>query len=79
MNHSSLLLLKLIFAFFFLDRYKMIGMRNAIRWLHFSPSVKAASPQSNLAKLRKATGYSFSNCRKALELHSNDVEKVPVF
>lgn len=35
-----------------------------------------ATEKSPLAALRKKTGYSFSNCKKALELHSNDVAKV---
>lgn len=32
--------------------------------------------KSPLAVLRKKTGYSFVNCKKALELHNNDVIKV---
>lgn len=35
-----------------------------------------ATEKSPLAVLRKRTGYSFVNCKKALELHSNDVVKV---
>lgn len=35
-----------------------------------------ATEKSPLAILRKKTGYSFVNCKKALELHSNDVVKV---
>ncbi|KAJ9589752.1 hypothetical protein L9F63_017054 [Diploptera punctata] len=31
--------------------------------------------KSLLGKLRKKTGYSFANCRKALELHDNNLEK----
>jgi hypothetical protein len=34
--------------------------------------------KSFLGKLRKKTGYTFANCRKALELHDGDVEKVKV-
>ncbi|XP_077300749.1 elongation factor Ts, mitochondrial [Arctopsyche grandis] len=30
---------------------------------------------SALAKLRKKTGYTFSNCKKALEMHGNDLAK----
>jgi len=30
---------------------------------------------SPLALLRKKTGYTFTNCKKALEMHSNDVQK----
>jgi elongation factor Ts len=29
-----------------------------------------------LAALRKKTGYTFANCKKALELHENDLTKV---
>lgn len=35
-----------------------------------------ATEKSPLALLRKKTGYSFVNCKKALELHNNDVIKV---
>ena len=35
-----------------------------------------ATNKSLLAKLRKKTGYTFANCKKALEIHQNDVEKV---
>lgn len=37
-----------------------------------------ANKKSPLALLRKKTGYSFVNCKKALELHNNDVTKVCV-
>lgn len=36
----------------------------------------AAAEKSPLGTLRKQTGYSFSNCKKALELNNNDVAKV---
>lgn len=43
-------------------------------------NVAAASAKpvekSALAKLRKATGYSFSKCKEALEKHGNDVKEV---
>lgn len=32
--------------------------------------------KSGLATLRKKTGYTFANCKKALELHNNDLVKV---
>lgn len=35
-----------------------------------------ATQPSPLAALRKRTGYSFVNCKKALELHNNDVALV---
>lgn len=31
---------------------------------------------SALAKLRKKTGYTFANCKKALEMHNNDLPQV---
>lgn len=35
-----------------------------------------ATDKNALAALRKKTGYTFVNCKKALELHNNDVTKV---
>ncbi|XP_058450440.1 elongation factor Ts, mitochondrial isoform X1 [Malaya genurostris] len=35
----------------------------------------ATAEKSALATLRKKTGYTFANCKKALELHSNDLPK----
>lgn len=40
-----------------------------------------SASQQNIAKgalaaLRKKTGYTFANCRKALQLHDNDAVKV---
>lgn len=35
-----------------------------------------ATEQSALAALRKKTGYTFVNCKKALELNNNDIVKV---
>lgn len=34
-----------------------------------------ASDKNALSALRKRTGYTFVNCKKALELHNNDVDK----
>lgn len=34
-----------------------------------------ASEKSALATLRKKTGYTFSNCKKALQLHENNLQK----
>lgn len=45
-----------------------------VRRLHTSPLCKAAE-SSLLAKLRKKTGYTIANCKKALEMHNNDSEK----
>lgn len=35
-----------------------------------------STEKSLLAALRKKTGYSFINCKKALEIHNNDIVKV---
>ncbi|CAA9995533.1 unnamed protein product [Nesidiocoris tenuis] len=40
-----------------------------------SASALASSSKSDLAKLRKMTGYTFANCKKALEVNNNDVIK----
>lgn len=36
----------------------------------------AGGQKSALAALRKKTGYTFANCKKALEMHNNDIQKV---
>lgn len=46
------------------------------RLIHTNGLLWQASNKSLLAKLRKKTGYTFANCKKALELHENDVNKV---
>ncbi|XP_073942124.1 elongation factor Ts, mitochondrial isoform X4 [Choristoneura fumiferana] len=38
-------------------------------------TVRQAAESSLLAKLRKKTGYTIANCKKALEMHNNDSEK----
>ena len=35
----------------------------------------SAASNSPMAQLRRKTGYAFSLCRKALEMHSQDIEK----
>ncbi|KAH9426247.1 hypothetical protein DERP_007187 [Dermatophagoides pteronyssinus] len=45
--------------------------RNSIRDIHRSPIVF----ESDLAKLRKKTGYAFALCRKALEQNGQDIMK----
>ncbi|XP_030025077.1 elongation factor Ts, mitochondrial isoform X2 [Manduca sexta] len=45
-----------------------------VRRLHTSPVCRAAE-SSLLAKLRKKTGYTIANCKKALEMHNNDSDK----
>lgn len=48
--------------------------KQVARYLH-STRVLYATDKSALAALRKKTGYTFSNCKKALEMHNNDVVK----
>lgn len=51
-------------------------LRRIIRSVHTNNAVwQLANNKSLLAKLRKKTGYTFTNCKKALELHENDIEK----
>lgn len=53
----------------------MLGGR-LYRFIHTSKSTwQQSSNKTLLAELRKKTGYTFSNCRKALQLHQNDVQK----
>ncbi|KAF5288991.1 hypothetical protein FQA39_LY03870 [Lamprigera yunnana] len=52
----------------------MILTKAFARCIHTKPSCWA-SQKSLLASLRKKTGYSFTNCKKALEMHNNDLEK----
>ena len=44
------------------------------RFIHTTRLILAAE-KSALATLRKKTGYTFSNCKKALEMHNNDLTK----
>lgn len=47
------------------------------RFLHLgSTRIAMGANKSNLAKLRKKTGYPFGNCKKALEANNNDLDKV---
>lgn len=46
------------------------------RLIHTNSLLWQATNKSLLAKLRKKTGYTFANCKKALEMHENDVDKV---
>ncbi|TMW49881.1 hypothetical protein DOY81_005062 [Sarcophaga bullata] len=43
------------------------------RFLHTTRIVYAGAEKSALAALRKKTGYTFANCKKALEMHNNDI------
>ncbi|CAH0602913.1 unnamed protein product [Chrysodeixis includens] len=49
-----------------------------VRRFHFTPVCRAAE-SSLLAKLRKKTGYTIANCKKALEMHNNDPDKAEVW
>jgi len=49
--------------------------KNVVRFLNVG-SRFYATDKSALATLRKKTGYTFANCKKALELHNNDIMKV---
>lgn len=52
-----------------------ILLKTVTRFFH-STSLHFAAEKSHLASLRKKTGYTFANCKKALELHNNDIQKV---
>uniref|UniRef100_A0A0V0G8V0 Elongation factor Ts, mitochondrial n=1 Tax=Triatoma dimidiata TaxID=72491 RepID=A0A0V0G8V0_TRIDM len=43
------------------------------RLFHANSVLRSTSNKNNLAKLRKKTGYTFSNCKKALEVNNNDI------
>ncbi|XP_046622232.1 elongation factor Ts, mitochondrial isoform X1 [Neodiprion virginianus] len=45
------------------------------RFIHTNNSVWQATQKTVLSELRKKTGYTFANCRKALQLHGNDLQK----
>lgn len=45
-------------------------------WNVAATSAKPSIGKSALAKLRKATGYSFTKCKEALDKHGNDVKEV---
>lgn len=48
----------------------------AVSRLFHTYKASYAAEKSHLALLRKKTGYTFANCKKALELHNNDAIKV---
>lgn len=68
----SLLGFALIYTIYQIFRTSMV------RFFHARKVVFAAE-KSNLAVLRKKTGYTFANCKKALELHQNDVTQAEVW
>ncbi|KAF7280375.1 elongation factor Ts, mitochondrial [Rhynchophorus ferrugineus] len=52
----------------------MIIVRNLSRYFHTTATTMAVE-KTALASLRKKTGYTFANCKKALEIHNNDLTK----
>jgi len=48
--------------------------KSLFRFIHSTPLINAVE-KSSLGILRKKTGYTFANCKKALELHHNDITK----
>lgn len=52
-----------------------MNFKSFFRLIHSTPLIYSAE-KSSLAVLRKKTGYTFANCKKALELHQNDLTKV---
>lgn len=44
--------------------------------ISFRTSEMMPASQSLLSTLRKKTGYAITNCKKALEMNDNDIEKV---
>lgn len=50
--------------------------RQLFRTIHTNYILCYGSKKTLLSKLRKKTGYTFVNCKKALEIHENDMEKV---
>ncbi|XP_053981461.1 elongation factor Ts, mitochondrial isoform X1 [Hylaeus volcanicus] len=53
--------------------------RQLFRSLHANYSLCYSSKKTLLGKLRKKTGYTFVNCKKALEMHDNDIEKAELW
>lgn len=51
-------------------------LRKTVTRLFHTYNPTYAAEKSHLALLRKKTGYTFANCKKALELHNNDAAKV---
>ncbi|GJQ69705.1 hypothetical protein Trydic_g22276 [Trypoxylus dichotomus] len=52
----------------------MMLIKQIARYLHPGKPCFAVE-KALLAKLRKRTGYTFTNCKKALEMHENDIIK----
>lgn len=52
-----------------------MNFKSLFRFIHTTPLI-CTTEKSALGTLRKKTGYTFANCKKALELHQNDLTKV---
>nr|XP_023012075.1 elongation factor Ts, mitochondrial isoform X2 [Leptinotarsa decemlineata] len=52
----------------------MILTKAITRFFHLT-SYNSAAEKSLLATLRKKTGYTFANCKKALDMHNNDLNQ----
>ncbi|XP_044751902.1 elongation factor Ts, mitochondrial [Coccinella septempunctata] len=69
--------MKFFFSFWYLIAFVItcilqIFTKNVMRFFHTSKQLFAAE-KSSLATLRKKTGYTIANCKKALQLHNNDL------
>ena len=55
-----------------------LSVKNMSRLVHTGskPGTLSLQSKSNLAKLRKRTGFSFVNCKKALQQFDQDIDKV---
>lgn len=62
----------------FIFTIHQIFRTTVIRLFHTGKIVFAAE-KSQLAVLRKKTGYTFANCKKALELHQNDIGQAEIW
>ncbi|KAL1494842.1 hypothetical protein ABEB36_010367 [Hypothenemus hampei] len=62
-----------LIVFTMLKNFQLV-VRNWCRNFYTSHT-NLASEKSALAVLRKKTGYTFANCKKALEMHNNNLEK----
>lgn len=57
---------------------QQIITRAVVKLFH-TAAINPAAEKSLLATLRKKTGYTFSNCKKALEMHNNDLKQAEVW
>lgn len=57
-------------------RFSMFVVSGFNRCFHSSYCWYSSSSKSLLSELRKKTGYTFANCKKALEVNNNDLTQV---